>query len=103
METHLSYCEAIYEYKDDIHFYKSLFDSSAIDSVKKKYGVKNYPTFLFFRDSKLECRFDDADDEPADIATQKRKLAKEITALKDVTDPKEYQLRVFLEKLCGRA
>ncbi|CAF0915419.1 unnamed protein product [Adineta ricciae] len=103
VETHLNYCQAIYEYRDDVHFYKSLFMSSAIDSVEKKHKVQSCPTFLFFRDGELVCRFDDADDEPEDIATQKKNLKTEITALKDITDPKEYQLRVFLEKLCGRA
>ena len=103
METHLSYCQAIYEHRDDVHFYKSLLLSSEIGPKEKKHKVEQYPTFLFFRDGELVCRFDDADDEPKDIATQKKNLQTEITALKDVTDPKEYQLRVFLEKLCGRA
>ncbi len=70
------------------------------DEFKQKFLIESIPTFIFYYKQKPIAWFKDAN-QPAPKIRENEEDPDYVQKLKDVTDPKEHQLRKYFEKLCA--
>ncbi len=72
------------------------------DEFKQNFQIESIPTFIFYYKQEAIARFKDAN-QPAPKIPENEEDPDYVQNLKDVKDPKEHQLRKYLEKLCARS
>lgn len=88
VEQKFNFCRSIYENRFNIYCYKCV-TSNVEPTFMNHFNIKEIPAFIFYRDGEEFDRFEDAD-QPCTNAPEGEQ------------DPKEYELRTYLDKLCAQ-